>query len=214
MATATFSATMFSRKNDDSGNYLTNRAAQGAYAGNSKMVGIINFTGLNMSNKVITGITFITTCTSEAGAGNGSTKTLYFKKCTALNPTTSSSGNGSAFVGAALGTITGTNFYNASNISRQVEGGSELFINLKAHFESGAHSLVIYAPDAVPSSSYSKNYLYLNGLKVTITYEEGLVYYGANGAWNKCQVFWLVDGAWVQCIPFYGNNGTWNQCGG
>ena len=214
MATATFSATMFTRRYDTSSNYLISRAAQGAYAGNSKMVGMINFSGMNMTNKVITGITFITTCTSEAGAGNGSTKTLYFRKCLVTNPTSDSSGSGSAFIGTSLGTLSGTNFYDASNVSRPVDSGSSLFANLKAYFETGAHSLVIYAPDAIPSSGYSANYLYLNGLKVVLTYEEGLVYYGANGAWSKCQVFWPVDGAWVQCIPYFGNNDTWNQCGG
>jgi hypothetical protein len=149
-----------------------------------------------------------------SGANNTATKTLYFKKCLVANPTSDSSGIGSAFIGTSLGTLSGTNFYDASNISRPVAAGSELFNNLKAYFQTGAHSLVIYAPDAIPSSGYSANYLYLNVLKVVLTYEEGLVYYGANGECNKCQVFWPVDGAWVQCIPYFGNNGTWNHCGG
>ena len=61
MATATYSATLFSRKYNASGNYLSDRAGQGAYASTGNLVGICNFKTLDMTNKVITGITFITT---------------------------------------------------------------------------------------------------------------------------------------------------------
>ncbi|MEA4898988.1 MAG: hypothetical protein VB065_00495 [Eubacteriales bacterium] len=168
-----------------------------------------------MRNKVITGITFITTCSSEAGAGNWATKTLKFTQSTVDNPTTASGGTGASFVGGALGNLPGTDFYSASNVSRPVDPASTLFIRLKSYLEGGAHTLVLYAADSTPSSGYSDNYLYLDALKIVITYEEGLVYYCINGAFMKCQVFYPVNGVWVQCIPYYdGSGGAWNQCGG
>ena len=214
MPTASFTATLFARRASASSNYLDDRAAQGAYAGNEKLVGIINFRTMNMKNKVITGITFRTTCTSKAGAGNGSKKTLYFKKSTRADPTNSTGGTGSSYVGDALGSLSGTNFYDASNTTRKVDEGTSLFTNLKAYFEAGNHTLVIYAPDSVPSSSYSTNYLYINKMVVDITYVEGLVYYGNGEAWGKSMAFWPVDGAWKQCVPYFCVDGVWKQCGG
>ena len=214
MPTTTFSATLFSRKYSSSGNYLDDRAAQGAYASTGNLVGICNFKTLDMTNKVITGITFITTCTSEAGAGNWATKTLKFMQSTVSNPTTGTGGTGASFVGGALGNLSGTNFYSASNVSRPVDPASTLFIRLKAYLEGGAHALVLYASDSTPSSGYSGNYLYLDALKIVVTYEEGLVYYCVDGAFRKCQVFYPANGVWTQCIPFYGTDGTWKQCGG
>ena len=214
MATATFTATLFSRRYNASTNYLADRAGQGAYASTGNLVGICNFKTLDMTNKVITGITFITTCSSEAGAGNWATKTLKFNQSTVANPTSASGGTGASFVGGALGNLSGTDFYSASNVSRPVDPASTLFIRLKAYLEGGAHTLVLYAADSTPSSGYSDNYLYLDVLKIVITYEEGLVYYCTGGAFVKCQVFYPVNGAWVQCIPYYGSGGAWNQCGG
>ena len=214
MATTTYTATLFSRKYNSSGNYLDDRAAQGAYASTGNLVGICNFKTLNMTSKVITGITFITTCISEAGAGNWASKTLGFKESTVVNPTTNTSGTGASFVGGTLGSLSGTDFYSASNVSRLVDPSTTLFSRLKAYLESGAHTLVLYAADSTPSSGYSDNYLYIDVLKIVITYEEGLVYYSVNGAFQKCQVFYPMGGVWVQCIPYYGSGGAWNQCGG
>lgn len=214
MAVATYTASvLFARRDDSSFNVLTDRAAQGATSlGN--MVGVIDFPTMNMANKVITGITLVTTCTSQAGAGNGSEKTLRIKKSTKANPTTGTSDTGLSFVGDALGSIKGTNFYDASNISRVIDPASALFANLKAYLESGAHALVLYAADNVPSSGYSSNYLYLDGLKLVITYEEGLVYYGDGGQWKPGLIYFGTGGQWVQCTPHLGVNGKWEQCGG
>ena len=214
MATATFAATLFSRRSSASSNYLADRAGQGAYASTGNLVGICNFKTLDMTNKVITGITFITTCTSEAGAGNWATKTLKFNQSTVADPTSSSGGTGASFVGGALGNLSGTDFYSASNVSRVVSPSSTLFTRLKAYLEGGGHTVVLYASDSTPSSGYSDNYLYLDALKIVVTYEEGLVYYCINGVFMKCQVFFPQNGVWVQCIPFYGSGGAWNQCGG
>ena len=123
-------------------------------------MGICNFKTLDMTNKVITGITFITTCISEAGAGNWATKTLKFRESTVANPTTGTGGTGSSFVGGTLGNLSRTNFYSASNISRPVDAASTLFARLKAYLEGGGHTLVLYAGDSTPSSGYSENYLY------------------------------------------------------
>ena len=214
MATVTYSATLFSRKYSSSGNYLDDRAAEGAYASTGNLVGICNFKALDMTNKVITGITFITSCTSEAGLGNWAAKTLKFKESTVANPTTSTSGTGSSFVGGALGSLSGTDFYSASNVSRVVDPSTTLFTRLKAYLEGGGHAVVLYAGDSTPSSGYSDNYLYIDVLKIVVTYEEGLVYYAIGGAFQKCQVYFVVNGVWAQCIPFYGADGAWHQCGG
>ena len=214
MATATYTATLFARRYSSSSNYLDDRAAQGAYASTGNIVGICNFKTLDMTYKVITGITFITTCTSGAGAGNWATKTLKFRESTVANPTISTGGAGSSFVGGTLGNLSGTDFYSASNVSRMVDPTSTLFTRLKAYLESGGHTVVLYAADDVPSSGYSDNYLYIDVLKIVITYEEGLVYYATGGVHQKCQVFFPVNGVWVQCIPHYGTDGAWHQCGG
>jgi hypothetical protein len=211
MATATYSATLFSRKYNASGNYLSDRAGQGAYASTGNLVGICNFKTLDMTNKVITGITFITTCISEAGAGNWATKTLKFRESTVANPTTGTGGTGSSFVGGTLGNLSGTNFYSASNISRPVDAASTLFARLKAYLEGGGHTLVLYAGDSTPSSGYSDNYLYLDALKIVVTYEEGLVYYATDGAFQKCQIYWASNGVWVQCVPYYGAAKRWTR---
>ena len=214
MPTVTYTANvLFARRYGSSSNMISDAASQGATS-LGQIVGVINFRTMDMTNKVITGITFKTTCTSSAGAGNGSTKTLYFKQCAKADPTTSTTGNGSTFVGTALGSISGTNFYNASNITRVVDTGTSLFTNLKAFLEGGGHSFALYAPDSVPSSGYSTNYLYLDGLAIVIDYVEGLVYFGTGDAWVKCLVYTVVDGVWVQCIPYYGSGGLWNQTGG
>ena len=204
---------MFARRYNSSSNMLDDRASQGATT-LGQIVGIINFRTMDLSNKVITGITFKTTCTSEAGHNNTATKTLYFKKSTKADPTNATSGVGSSFVGDALGTLSGTNFYNASNVNRVVGTGSSLFTNLKAYLEAGNHTLTIYAPDSVPSDGYSTNYLYLDGLQIIVTYEEGLMYWNDNGTWRKCLVYYGNNGTWAQCIPYYGSGGVWNQCGG
>ena len=99
-------------------------------------------------------------------------------------------------------------------MSRVIDPTSSLFAKLKVYFEGGAHAVVLYAADNTPSSGYSDNYLFLDAVKIVITYEEGLVYLGINGVFQKCQVFMVVNGAWVQCIPYYGSGGVWNQCGG
>ena len=189
MASITYSATLFARRYSSSSNYLTDRAAQGATSSNGNIVGVINFRSMNLANKTITGITLITTCTSEAGLGNWATKTLKFKECTTADPTNSSSGTGASFVGNALGSLSSENFYNASNVLRVIDPASTLCAKLKVYFESGAHTVVLYAADSTPSSGYSDNYLFLDGVKLVIMYEEGLVYLGVDGVFQKCQVY-------------------------
>ena len=205
---------MFARRYDSSSNYLEDRAAQGATAANGNIVGVLNFRTMNMVGKVITGITLITSCVSGAGKNNDAVKTLRFKKSTRADPTNATGGTGLSYVGDSLGSLSGINFYDASNVSRVVDPGTAFFAALKAYLETGAHTLVLYAADNVPSSGYTDNYLFLDGLRIVVTYEEGLVYYGSGEVYQKCQVYYADGGVWKQCIPFLGVDGVWRQCGG
>ena len=101
MATATYSASLITRKTSSSSNAKTGYACQEFYANTYNYVGVICFSGMSLTNKVITGIS-ITAVSQQAGYGAGHTKTVYVRKSNYQN--TSAGATGSGYCGDALGT--------------------------------------------------------------------------------------------------------------
>lgn len=73
MATATYTASLITRKASSSSNAKTGYACQEYYTNTYNYVGIICFSGMALTNKVITGIS-ITAVSQQAGYGAGHTK--------------------------------------------------------------------------------------------------------------------------------------------
>ena len=114
MATATYSASLITRKTSSSSNAKTGYACQEFYSNTYNYVGVICFSGMALTNKVITGIS-ITAVSQQAGYGAGHTKTVYVRKSNYQN--TSASATGAGYAGDALGTFTGS-FYSNTKIGR------------------------------------------------------------------------------------------------
>ena len=68
MATATYTATMRTRKSNSSSNYHSSEASQEFYQNTYNFIGILCFSGMNLANKVITGIS-LTITAAKAGYG-------------------------------------------------------------------------------------------------------------------------------------------------
>ena len=79
MATATYSASLRTRKTSSSANAKSDRACQEFYSDDYNYVGIIHFSGMSLKNKVITGIK-LTVTAAQSGYGAGHTKTVYMRK--------------------------------------------------------------------------------------------------------------------------------------
>ena len=77
--TVSFSASMRTRKASSSSNAKTSSACQEFYTNDYNYVGIVHFSGLSLTNKVITAISLRVTA-AQAGYGAGSTKTVYLRK--------------------------------------------------------------------------------------------------------------------------------------
>ena len=78
-ATATYSASMRTRKTSSSGNAKSAVACQEYYDDSYNYVGIVHFSGMALSGKVITGIS-LRVKADQAGYGGGHTKTVYVRK--------------------------------------------------------------------------------------------------------------------------------------
>lgn len=107
MATATYSASLITRKKTSSSNAKSGYACQEFYDSSYNYVGVICFSGMALANKVITGIS-ITAVSQAAGYGAGHTKTVYVRKSNYQS--TSAGATGVGYAGDALGTFTGS-FY-------------------------------------------------------------------------------------------------------
>ena len=81
MATATYSASLRTRKTSSSANAKSDRACQEFYSDDYNYVGIIHFSGMSLKNKVITGIS-MTMTSAESGYGASHSKTVYMRKAT------------------------------------------------------------------------------------------------------------------------------------
>lgn len=168
MATATYSATLITRKTTSSSNAKTGYACQEFYSNTYNYVGVLCFSGMALTNKVITGIS-ITAVSEKAGYGTGHTKTVYVRKSNYQN--TSASATGLNYCGDALGTFEGAFYGNTTTVS--ITGS--LLTNLAAYFSAGNNTICLYNPSPVETShGYSYNYLQWSSVTMTVTYTEGV----------------------------------------
>ena len=163
--TATYTASLRTLSYTAEGVIDSSEATQEYYTAGANRVGLLHFPGMNMTNKVITGIQ-ITATASRAGYGLGRDKVVYLRASN-YQATSQSGVKGSAFVGASLGTFVGQFYGNTSSYT--LSGG--LLTNLANYFAAGNNTLILYNPDPEQSSQvYSKNYLKWTAASITITY--------------------------------------------
>nr|DAK40786.1 MAG TPA: protein of unknown function DUF859 [Caudoviricetes sp.] len=168
-STVAYTASLCTRKTNSSSNAKSGAACQEYYESSYNYVGIISFSGMNLANKVITGI-WLTVDAAKAGYGAGSTKTVYLRKAN-YQSGIASGVTGLGYKGDALGTFSGSFYGNTT--SYQITGA--LFTAMAAYIAQGNNSFTIYNPSPSTSSQgYSYNYLQWNSVTITITYEEAV----------------------------------------
>ena len=185
-------------------------ACQGAYQNTSasgSRVGVMVFTGAGAAlvGKIISEIK-LTITSSSAGSGSSSKK-LSFRQ--ANYQTLNTGVTGSAQVGAALGTLTGTFYGNTATHTLNSSTNGALFEAMRSYLAAGNSALVIYNGETSTSSGYSTNYARVTTCVITVTYMEATVYYCDGGIWKQCAVWYCNGGTWVQCVPWYNSGGTW-----
>ena len=167
--TVAYAASMCTRKTNSSSNAKNGVACQEFYDSSYNYVGVVCFSGMNLANKVITGI-WLSIDAARAGYGAGSTKTVYMRKANYQN-SIASGVTGSGYAGNALGTFDGSFFGNSTVY--QMTG--TLFNNMAAYISQGNNTFTIYNPSPGASSQgYSYNYLQWTAVTITITYEEAV----------------------------------------
>ena len=167
--TVSYAASLCTRKYTSSSNAKSNMACQEFYDSSYNYVGIISFSGMNLANKVITGI-WLDIDAAKAGYGAGSTKTVFLRKANYQNGIASGVA-GWEYTGDELGTFDGS-FYG--NYTSYYITGS-LFNAMAAYIAAGNNSFTIYNPYASASShGYSYNYLQWESVVITVTYEEAV----------------------------------------
>ena len=167
--TVAYAASMCTRKTNSSSNAKNGVACQEFYDSSYNYVGIVCFSGMNLANKVITGI-WLSIDSARSGYGAGSTKTVYMRKANYQNSIVSGV-TGLGYKGDALGTFTGSFFGNSTFY--QMSG--TLFTNMAAYISQGNNTFTIYNPSPSASSQgYSYNYLQWESVTITITYEEAV----------------------------------------
>ena len=167
--TVSYAASLCTRKYTSSANAKSSAACQEFYDSSYNYVGIISFSGMNLANKVITGI-WLDIDAAKAGYGAGSTKTVFLRKANYQNGIASGVA-GWEYTGDELGTFDGS-FYG--NYTSYYITGS-LFNAMAAYIAAGNNSFTIYNPYASASShGYSFNYMQLESVVITVTYEEAV----------------------------------------
>ena len=167
--TVSYAASMCTRKTSSSSNAKSSAACQEFYDSSYNYVGIICFSGMNLANKVITGI-WLDIDAASAGYGAGSTKTVFMRKANYQN-NIQSGVTGLGYAGDALGTFDGS-FYG--NYTSYYITGS-LFNEMAAYIAQGNNTFTIYNPyPSASSHGYSYNYLQWQSVIITITYEEAV----------------------------------------
>ena len=152
--TVAYAASMCTRKTNSSSNAKNGVACQEFYDSSYNYVGVVCFSGMNLANKVITGI-WLSIDAARAGYGAGSTKTVYMRKANYQN-SIASGVTGLGYKGDALGTFDGSFFGNSTVY--QMTG--TLFNNMAAYISQGNNTFTIYNPSPSASSQgYSYNYL-------------------------------------------------------
>ena len=168
MSTATFSATMRTRKTNASGNFLSSTASQEFYESGYNLVGIVCFSGMNLTNKVITGISLSVTA-ARAGLGTWADKVVYL--CRSKYQNVTSSYTGSQYAGTALGTFTGSFYGNTTTYT--ISG--DLFTAMAAYMAAGNNTFTLYNPSPTASSQgYRTNYFQWDSVTLTVTYQEAV----------------------------------------
>lgn len=167
--TVSYAASLCTRKYTSSANAKSSAACQEFYDSSYNYVGIISFSGMNLANKVITGI-WLDIDAAKAGYGADSTKTVFLRKANYQNGIASGIA-GWQYTGDELGTFDGS-FYG--NYTSYYITGS-LFNAMAAYIAAGNNSFTIYNPYASASShGYSFNYMQLESIVITVTYEEAV----------------------------------------
>ncbi len=167
--TVSYAASLCTRKYTSSSNAKSNLACQEFYDSSYNYVGIISFSGMNLANKVITGI-WLDISAAKAGYGAGSTKTVFLRKANYQSGIASGIA-GWQYTGDELGTFDGS-FYG--NYTSYYITGS-LFNTMAAYISAGNNSFTIYNPYASASSQgYSYNYFQWESVVITVTYEEAV----------------------------------------
>lgn len=188
----------------------SNGACQGAYQGTTaskSRVGVMVFSGAGsaLKGKIITQIALKITC-SAAGSGSSSKK-LSFRR--AVYQSLKTGITGSAQVGAALGTLTGTFYNNTVTHTLNATANAALFNAMKAYLAEGNSALVLYNGETSSSSGYSGNYARVTTCGITVTYMDATVWYCNAGTWRQCTVWYCNAGNWIQCVPYYNSGGSW-----
>ena len=167
--TVSYAASLCTRKYTSSANAKSSAACREFYDSSYNYVGIISFSGMNLANKVIIGI-WLDIDAAKAGYGAGSTKTVFLRKANYQNGIASGIA-GWQYTGDELGTFDGS-FYG--NYTSYYITGS-LFNAMAAYIAAGNNSFTIYNPYASASShGYSFNYMQLESVVITVTYEEAV----------------------------------------
>ena len=112
MATVSYSASLRTRKTSSSSDAKSDRACQEFYSDDYNYVGIIHFSGMDLRNKIITGVSIKATSAS-AGYGASHTKTVYLRKSN-YQAAAASGVTGAGYAGAALGTFDGSFYGNTT----------------------------------------------------------------------------------------------------
>ena len=163
--------------------------------------------GAALQNKIISQITLRITCSAAGSSLSG--KKLSFRKA---NYQTLKTGiNGSAQVGAALGTLTGTFYNNTVTHTLDETTNAALFAAVKAYLAEGNSALVLYNGETSSSTSYSTNYARVTSCTMTVTYIDPTVWYCNGGTWTRCAVWYCQNGTWIQCVPWYFSGDSWVQ---
>lgn len=188
----------------------SNGASQGAYQNTSpsgSRVGVMLFSGAGaaLKGKIITQIILNITC--SAAGSSASNKVLSFRK--AVYQTLPSGILGSAQVGAALGTLTGTFYGNTDTHTLSGSSNATLFDAIKAYLAAGNSALVLYNGETSTSTSYSANYARVTSCTITVIFRDALVWYRKGSTWIRCAVWYRYNGVWVQCVPWYRSGNTW-----
>ena len=164
-----YTATLRTRNKNSIANAKTGRATQEFYNAGDNYAGIILFSGMKLTGKVITGLQ-LTVTSASSGYGASSSKTVYLRK--ALYQDDIADGvTGSGYAGDALGTFTGS-FYN-NTTTNTITG--DLLTAMGNYISQGNNAFVIYNPSPhAGSQGWSTNYLQWTSVTLTVAYEEAV----------------------------------------
>lgn len=165
--TVSYSASMRTRVTTSSSNAKSSVACQGFYTSGTNYVGIVNFSGMALAGKVITGIS-LKVVAAQAGYGAGTTKTVYVRKSN-YQSASQSGITGLAYCGDVLGTFSGSFYGNTTTYTLS----GTLLDNLAAYIAAGNNTICLYDPSPYAGShGYSYSYMQWTECTITVTYVE------------------------------------------